>query len=169
MACADARLTHPNPACQASTAAYVLAIRHLILKPGDHKGAFAVALSHAQSTSEEVSQWLQDAQEGVLPPAYPMAGFVRYGFTYAFYYLYRATPIRKAILETLVRGGDTDTNACIVGGLLGALHGMEKIPKSALDKVLACDTRHGQQRPSTYTIEPVLGHLKKLSQHCLGE
>jgi ADP-ribosylglycohydrolase len=169
MACADARLTHPNPACQASTAAYVLAIRHLIQEPGDHKGAFTVALSHAQSTSEEVSQWLQNAQEGELPPAHPMAGFVRYGFTYAFYYLYRATPFQKAILETLVRGGDTDTNACIVGGLLGALHGMDKIPKSALDKVLACDTRHGQQRPSAYTIEPVLGHLKKLSQHCLGE
>jgi ADP-ribosylglycohydrolase len=169
MACADARLTHPNLACQASTAAYVLAIRHLIQKPGDHKGAFAVAQSHAQSTSEEVSQWLQDAQEGVLPPAHPMAGFVRYGFTYAFYYLYRATPFQKAILETLVRGGDTDTNACIVGGLLGALHGMDKIPVSALDKVLACETHHGQQRPSPYTIEPVLGHLKKLSHHCLGE
>lgn len=168
MACADARLTHPNPSCQVSTAAYVLAIRHLIQKPGDHKGAFAAALSHAQSTSEEVSQWLQDAQEGNLPPAHPMAGFVRYGFTYAFYYLYRATHFQKAILETLVRGGDTDTNACIVGGLLGALHGMDKIPKSALDKVLACDTRHGQQRPSIYTIEPVLGHLKKLSQHSLG-
>jgi ADP-ribosylglycohydrolase len=168
MACADARLTHPNPACQASTAAYVLAIRHLIQQPGDHKGAFAVALSHAQSTNVEVSQWLQDAQEGELPPAHPMAGFVRYGFTYAFYYLYRATPFQKAILETLVRGGDTDTNACIVGGLLGALHGMDKIPKSALDKVLACDTRHGQQRPSNYTIEPVLGHMKKLSQLCLG-
>ncbi len=169
MACADARLTHPNSACQASTAAYVLAIRHLIQKPGDHKGAFAVAQSYAESTSEEVSQWLKDAQEGVLPPAHPMDGFVRHGFTYAFYYLYRATPFQKAILETLVRGGDTDTNACIVGGLLGALHGMEKIPKSALDQVLACDTRHGQQRPSAYTIGPVLGHLKKLSQHCLGE
>jgi hypothetical protein len=46
---------------------------------------------------------------------------------------------------------------------------MDKIPKSALDKVLACDTRHGQQRPSAYTIEHVLGHLKKLSHHCLGE
>jgi hypothetical protein len=54
-------------------------------------------------------------------------------------------------------------------GLLGALHGMDKIPKSALDKVLACDTRHGQQRPPPYTIESVLGHLKKLSQLCLGE
>ena len=169
MACADARLTHPNSSCQVSTAAYVLAIRHLIQKPGDHRGAFAAALSHAQSTSEEVSQWLQDAQEGNLPPAHPMAGFVRYGFTYAFHHLYRATPFQKAILETLVRGGDTDTNACIVGGLLGALHGMDKIPKSALDKVLACDIRHGQQRPSTYTIEPVIANLKKLSQYCLGE
>lgn len=30
--------------------------------------------------------------------------------------------------ETLLYGGDTDTNACIVGGLIGALTGESNLP-----------------------------------------
>jgi len=37
---ADASLTHPNPSCQWASAAYVVAIRHLLLSPGDGAGAF---------------------------------------------------------------------------------------------------------------------------------
>ena len=169
MACLDARLTHPNPTCQAATVAYVLAIRHLIQQPGDHRGAFKAAKTHVQSLSPEVAEWLDDACEGNMPAAYPMMGFVRYGFTYAFHYLYNATNYKTAILETLARGGDTDTNACIVGGLLGALHGMDKLPQDALNKVLSCDTNFGQFRPEAYTIKPVMRHLKKLCHYSLGE
>lgn len=168
MARTDASLTHPNAACQASTVAYVLAIRHLIQKPGDHKGAFKAAKDFVKTESPEVLQWLEDAAEGNLPPAHPMAGFVRYGFTYAFHYLHEPASFKKALLETLVRGGDTDTNACIVGGLLGALHGADKLPTNALEKVLQCNTQYGQSRPEAYTIKPVMGNLKKLTHYCLG-
>ena len=34
----------------------------------------------------------------------------------------------KKIEEILKRGGDTDTNCCIGGGLLGAMVGFENIP-----------------------------------------
>lgn len=164
----DASLTHPNAACQTATAAYVLAIRHLIQKPGDRSGAFSAAKLFVRSESQEVMQWLEDAAYGYLPPAQPMDGFVRYGFTYAFHYLHEATSFERAVLETLARGGDTDTNACIVGGLLGALHGADMLPQSALEKVLKCDTKYGQARPEVYTIKPVMGQLKKLTQYCLG-
>lgn len=164
----DSSLTHPNPSCQAATVAYVLAIRHLIQQPGDHKGAFLEAKNFVKSESQEVMQWLDEAAAGNLPPAHPMAGFVRYAFTYAFHYLHEATSFKKAILETLARGGDTDTNACIVGGLLGALHGVDKLPVSALEKVFKCNTNYGQARPELYTIKPVMGNLKKLCHYCLG-
>ena len=36
-------------------------------------------------------------------------------------------------------GGDTDTNACIVGGMLGALLGLDNIPQHMIDKVLNFD------------------------------
>jgi ADP-ribosyl-[dinitrogen reductase] hydrolase len=41
-------------------------------------------------------------------------------FTWAFYYLKNEFQYEVAIKDILLRGGDTDTNAAIVGGLLGA-------------------------------------------------
>ncbi len=38
-------------------------------------------------------------------------------------YLHEATPFDTAMSEILSKGGDTDTNAAIVGGLLGAVCG----------------------------------------------
>ncbi|MBP7628719.1 MAG: ADP-ribosylglycohydrolase family protein, partial [Zoogloea sp.] len=53
----------------------------------------------------------------------PQAGFVKIAFTHAFHHLLRRTPHAQGLRETLSGGGDTDTNACVVGGLLGALWG----------------------------------------------
>jgi len=44
---------------------------------------------------------------------------VKYGFVHAFRHLRLGTPYVAAITETLLGGGDTDTNACIMGGLSG--------------------------------------------------
>jgi len=41
-------------------------------------------------------------------------------------------------------GGDTDTNACIVGGIIGALVGFSNIPRYMIDKLLEFDcTKNG--------------------------
>ncbi len=45
----------------------------------------------------------------------------------------------KALRETINLGGDTDTNACIVGGMIGALVGIKKIPGYMLDILLKFD------------------------------
>ena len=37
----------------------------------------------------------------------------------------------------LQRGGDVDTNAAIVGGMMGALHGLQRIPACLKEPVLA--------------------------------
>jgi ADP-ribosyl-[dinitrogen reductase] hydrolase len=163
----DAEFTHPNDTCVASTTAYVLALRHLILSPKDNVGAIDVARSYLSGHNSEVMQWLQDAEAGDLPAATPQAGFVRYGFTYAFHFLYHGFGFKQAILETLVMGGDTDTNACIVGGLLGAYHGLDGIPKGPLAKLIDCNTQKGQSRPDAYTIGPVSSNLEKVLAYCL--
>jgi ADP-ribosylglycohydrolase len=36
-------------------------------------------------------------------------------------------------------GGDSDTNAAIVGGLIGALVGVHRIPQLMLDKIMTFD------------------------------
>lgn len=54
-----------------------------------------------------------------------------------------------AIAETLAGGGDTDTNACIVGGLIGAAVGVDGIPENMRNSVLNCDTTMGKHpRPA---------------------
>ena len=39
----------------------------------------------------------------------------------------------------MLKGGDTDTNAAIVGGLIGTAVGFEKIPKRFVKSLLAFD------------------------------
>lgn len=140
----DARLSHPNPACVGAAAAYVLAIRHLISNPGDVEGAFAAAeRAVAREVYEEPRAWLAEARAGMHVPYTPMDGFVRIAFTHAFRHLLAGTSWADAIAETLRGGGDTDTNACIVGGLLGARFGLAAIPEEMRLPVLDADLTRG--------------------------
>lgn len=160
----DAQLTHPNPSCQWAGVAYVVAIRHLMLNPSDAQGAFLAAETALDSAdAEEVRSWLADAKHGNLPDFHPMTGFVRIGFTHAFYHLARNSSYIDAISMTLLGGGDTDTNACIVGGMVGALHGIQAIPEPMRSAVTRCDTSKGRHRPewlhTTKIEELILGLL----------
>lgn len=179
MAEADAAMTHPNPTCISATTAYVMALRHLILNASEVnrvKGAINAASDYLNSDSKphkvgrlEVSEWLEDALHGRLPAAFPQTGFVRYAFTYAFYYLAQESKFDESIYRTLLEGGDTDTNACIVGGLVGAYGGLGSLPQYALGIVLKCNTFEGQERQEIYTAKLVAKNLKILCQYCLGD
>jgi ADP-ribosylglycohydrolase len=120
---ADARLTHPNPSCQWSTAAYVVAIRHLTLNADDHRGAFEAARSILPAgEGDEVRRWLDDAEAGQLPPFHPQAGFVKIAFTHAFHHLLRCTPHVQGC-GNAERWWGYGYQCVHCGGLLGALWG----------------------------------------------
>eukprot|EP01083_Nonionella_stella_P001049 3032_1 len=90
---------------------------------------------------EEVYNWLMDCKQNdisKLHPATKHIGFVKIAFQRAFYHLWNGTEFETAIRKTISEGGDTDTNGCIVGGLVGALWGLNKIPKAARDKIMYC-------------------------------
>lgn len=82
---------------------------------------------------ENLQKWLEvienseyDKRKDILPPAAPKGiGFLKIAFVWAFFYLYHDKSYPEAIRDMLLQGGDTDTNAAIVGGLLGARYGME--------------------------------------------
>ncbi len=149
----DSLLSHPNPSCWQAVAAYAIAIAHLINhrdeQGGDRQGALAAAVSWATGHADaELQSWLDDAAQGVDIPYEPQIGFVRIGFTHAFRHLQQGSDYVWALTETLAGGGDTDTNACIVGGLIGAAVGAEAIPLALRQAVLSCDTTQGQPRPA---------------------
>lgn len=166
-AIADSRMTHPHITCGEVNAAYVLAIRQLILNPGDSEGAIATAYNYLQSTMNEATEWMENAIDGDLPDAHPQAGYVRIAFTYAFYHLKQRSSFRAALSDTLARGGDTDTNACIVGGLMGAYRGINKLIESEATRklifpVLMCDPSLGQKRPDVYHAENLSSWITRL-------
>ncbi|NET61262.1 MAG: ADP-ribosylglycohydrolase family protein [Symploca sp. SIO2E6] len=145
----DSRLSHPNPSCCYAVACYTIAIASLLRQPGDRQTAFNCAKSWLESQAqtsqgqEEVFDWLQDAENNVNVGYYPQVGFVKIAFTHAFRHLLLGSDYVAAIRETLSGGGDTDTNACIVGGLIGAACGVKAIPEDMKQPVLNCDTQRG--------------------------
>jgi len=160
---ADSRLSHPNAVCQHANAAYVAAIRHLMLNPGDGSGAIDAAFRVvSREDGAEVFQWLLDARSGIGPSYYPQAGYVRIAFTHAFRHLQMETPFYDALHETLRGGGDTDTNGCIVGGLIGALHGEGGIPAWMKQTVLNCETSLGRPRPDWLSTRHVISLAERL-------
>ena len=160
----DARLSHPNPACVDACTAYVLAIASLIRVPGDAARALDIARTWTRASAcDEVRGWLADADAGVDVPYTPQDGFVRIAFTHAFRHLRLGTTYVDALRETLAGGGDTDTNACIVGGLVGARWGAAAIPEAMQASVLGCDTRRGKNpRPDMLHPRSVPEQLRVL-------
>lgn len=60
-------------------------------------------------------------------------------------------------------GGDTDTNAAIVGGLIGALKGASCIPESMKGPVVARDSNSpGRKRPEFLTTNALPGLCQQL-------
>lgn len=115
------------------------------------------------SACDEVRGWLDDAEAGVLVPYSPQDGFVRIAFTHAFRHLCAGTSYVEAVRETLAGGGDTDTNASIVGGIVGARWGAAAIPAAMKEAVLGCDTRLGKNpRPEALHPRVVPAYVRAL-------
>ena len=133
----DSSLSHPNRSCCDAVICYTFAIASLLNKPGDRTAAFErVSNWAAAHADDEVQGWLRDADRNVDVPYHPMDGFVKIAFTHAFRHLLLGSDYVTAVRETLLGGGDTDTNACIVGGLIGAACGAEAIPEEMKSAVL---------------------------------
>jgi ADP-ribosylglycohydrolase len=142
----DARLSHPHKTNQDCNALYILAITHLLKNPGDAAGAVALVDnyvdSHKNEIQKEVQIWLQNSKTPSVDILGNAArdpgsiGFIKHAFRLAFYFLRNKTHYETAINLTLTFNGDTDTNACIVGGMLGALWGYKAIPEYMRTPVL---------------------------------
>jgi ADP-ribosyl-[dinitrogen reductase] hydrolase len=70
-------------------------------------------------------------------------GWLLIAFQNTLYQLAHARTLGDGVVDTVMRGGDTDTNAAIAGALLGAVHGVNAIPLQWRDKVLNCRPEAG--------------------------
>ena len=137
---ADAALSHPHRITQDAGAVFALSLA-LAIQSGEpavevHRQALKLAATF--SAEPNLVEVLRAAEHR--PPSDYCAsqGWVLTAFHNAFYQLLRAESLESGIVDTVMRGGDTDTNAAIAGALLGSVWGRQAVPPQWLDRILSC-------------------------------
>lgn len=164
LSCRDSKLSHPHLACQESCVAYTYAIATAIRTGASHWEIYRRTLEFMGSRPEAVSSGvvgcLEKSSVSAPDDFYDQMGWVLKALQNAFYQLLYAKTIESGIIDTVRRGGDTDTNGCIAGSLLGAVYGEQSIPERWTSVLLACQS----PRPSVYHCNDI----QDLSRLLLG-
>lgn len=153
----DARLTHPNRTCLDANALFAMAVAHAIGHGPTPRGLYEriVTWANEEEICPAVRTCVAEAAAG--PPEDYMThmGWVLIALRNALWQLRHATSLEEGVTDSVMRGGDTDTNAGICGALLGAVYGLEAIPARWTRAVLRCRPEAGRPgvtrpRPKTY-------------------
>ena len=135
-------LTHAmDPSTAAELARKDAALTHAVATGSDSKTTYEFTLNWAMDQSSihpTVWQCLCAAQDH--PPAEYLRqpGWVLIALQNAFWQLLHASTLESGVVDTIMRGGDTDTNAAIAGALLGAVYGVEAVPAQWRDVLSSC-------------------------------
>jgi len=159
----DAALTHPHRVCQDASAVFVVAIAHAIATGSNAKETYGFVSSWArgQSTASSdetipvdpaVRECLELAATDPPPDFDHQQGWVLIALRNAFWQVLHAPSLEAGVSDTVMRGGDTDTNAAIAGALLGAVHGIDAVPGRWRDAILSCRPEKG--RPGVHRPRP---------------
>jgi ADP-ribosylglycohydrolase/fructose-1,6-bisphosphatase/inositol monophosphatase family enzyme len=138
---ADAALTHPHRVCQEANVLFTLAVSSAISSGMRAEDVYSHTLETAkQSDIDPILFQALVSAKNIPPNEYSCEkmGWVLIAFQNAFYQLVNARSLEAGVVDTVRRGGDTDTNAAIAGALLGAVHGREAIPAQWRDRILTC-------------------------------
>jgi ADP-ribosylglycohydrolase len=79
-------------------------------------------------------------------------GWVLKALQNAFHRLLWAESLEEGIIDTVRCGGDTDTNGCIAGALLGSVYALAAVPERWMTVLLGCRPN----RPSEYHCSDIL-------------
>jgi ADP-ribosylglycohydrolase len=147
----DSGLTHPNSVCGDACAVFVAAIAHAIATGCSASDCHAAALAEAERSNAHPDLRRSLEQARLAPPAdyVSQMGYVLIALQNAFYQLLHAPSLEDGIVDTVMRGGDTDTTGAICGALLGAVHGRKTIPPRWVRALLSC-----RPLPGTKTHHP---------------
>ncbi|MDI9371369.1 MAG: ADP-ribosylglycohydrolase family protein [Synergistota bacterium] len=150
----DAAITHPNPVCLQSNALFAMAIAHAVRQETEGRELYERIVSWAKEMDVDRSlmETIMDAADA--PPEDYMRnqGWVLIAFRNALWQLLHAPNLEEGVVDTVMRGGDTDTNAAICGALLGAVHGRSAVPDQWMEALLECRPLAG--RPNVHRPRP---------------
>jgi ADP-ribosylglycohydrolase/fructose-1,6-bisphosphatase/inositol monophosphatase family enzyme len=134
----DGALTHPHPDCADAGVVFTAAVARAVAQGGTPAGLADWALGFAREQRLQPAVIEALVASATHRPDYAThQGLVTVALQNAFFQLRHAEP-EAALVDTVRRGGDTDTNAAIAGALLGAVHGVHGLPLRWRNAVLTC-------------------------------
>jgi ADP-ribosyl-[dinitrogen reductase] hydrolase len=165
----DAALTHPHPVCLQASALFAMAIARAISTGIGCQDLFRQIETWATEMKVEDALLKSITGAATAPPNdyIHQQGWVLTAFRNALWQLLHASDLEDGVTDTVMRGGDTDTNAAIAGALLGAVHGRDAIPAQWVEKLLSCRPEAGQPhihhpRPKCFWPVDALDLAKRL-------
>jgi ADP-ribosylglycohydrolase len=167
----DAALTHPHPVCLQANALFAGAIARAIRSGANRESLYVSMLlwAHAWNVEPALLHVIERARLETPEDYVRQQGWVFIAFQNALWQLLHAPTLEEGVVDTVMRGGDTDTNAAICGALLGAVHGRDAVPKQWREAVLNCRPQEGQRgvhRPRPECFWPV--DALELAERLLG-
>jgi ADP-ribosylglycohydrolase len=144
----NCELTNPNPVAIDAVQVFVVALQ-TAMNTGDRKLAYDNAFKVAQT--DEVRNLLLYSNKRPDPVILSngrsvstdsnFMGYLGIALQNTFYELLHGTSFEQSLVNIISRGGDTDTNGCIAGALLGAIYGYSQIPEDWSQTVLKADPK----------------------------
>ncbi|MCX8133806.1 MAG: ADP-ribosylglycohydrolase family protein [Roseococcus sp.] len=151
-AAADTRLTHPS-AFAAACSGFLAAVLWRLLWEGEAEWRALLASLPPSPAHERLRRHLAALSPGGPPPR-EEGGWCLHTLRLALWALDSGLDYEEAIQRVIRTGGDTDTNACVAGALLGARWGLAAIPRDWAEAI----TPEGQAR-----LEAATRHLAGLT------
>jgi len=153
----DARLTHPHRVCLDANALFAMALAHAIDRGPAPRELYEriAAWANEEGICPEVRACVEQAAAGPADDYMTHMGWVLIALRNALWQLRHAPSLEEGVIDSVMRGGDTDTNAAICGALLGAVHGLGAIPARWTEAILRCRPEAGRPgvrrpRPKAY-------------------
>lgn len=130
-------VTHPSALCRACCALYnLITYWALIGMPLQSSIDLAFTLVCQVDPSLEDACLKIKEMQNIVPTG---SGFVVDSFWTAISAVMYSDSFKDAIRQAILFGNDTDTTACIAGGLAGAIYGYDNIPTEWIDLLLSKD------------------------------
>ena len=159
----DSRLTHIHAVCQDSSAVFAVSVAHAIRAGCDGTALHRWITGWSEDTGidDRVIDALRRASDsepprlddtGMAASKTPMRLWVLVALHNAFWQLLHADSLEAGVVDSVMRGGDTDTTAAICGALMGAVHGREAVPVQWTTAVLNC--RPHAEQPNVFKPRP---------------
>ncbi len=131
-------LTHPESRCETSCLIIGRMANSLFWK--NEEASYNELLTIAKENNQDVVKYIDIARHGSLSELKldddDTYWFVRKALSAALWAVWHCNSVEEGLNAIIPQGGDADTNACLVGGLLGIKYGYSSIPENLIDGLI---------------------------------